>query len=120
MAKEQKSAGEVKGVAEMTADQVRSAVDTYFEYLKRTVAAAPSGGTAFGDTLKGYAEKNISMTHEFVRRLSHAKDLQEMLSIQTEYMQALANAFGEQTKALTDSYAKTTSDALKNSPLGMS
>jgi hypothetical protein len=46
--------------------------------------------------------------------LSHANDLQEMLIIQTEYMQALANAFGEQPKVLTDSYAKTASDAMKN------
>jgi hypothetical protein len=91
MAKEQKSVGELKGLADLTAglgdltaDQVRGAVDMYFDYLKRTVAAAPSGGTEFGDRLKDYAEKNISMTHEFVRRLSHAKDLREMLSIQIE------------------------------------
>ena len=34
--------------------------------------------------------------------LSHANDLQEMLIIQTEYMQALANAFGERPKVLTE------------------
>jgi hypothetical protein len=55
-----------------------------------------------------------------VSGLSHANDLQEMLIIQTEYMQALANAFGEQPKVLTDSYAKTASGAMKNPLSGMS
>lgn len=120
MAKEQKSAEELSGIAKQTMEQARSAVDMYFDYVKKTISSAPSGGTELGEKLKSYAEKNITTTHEFVKRLSQAKDFQEMVQIQTEFMQSLVNAFGEQTKSLTEAYTKAAADAAKKPLLGMS
>ena len=75
-----------------------SAMDYYFDHLKKTVASAPSGGTEFGEKVKACAEQNISATQEFVRELSYAKDIQDMLRIQMEFMRSQLEAFGEQAK----------------------
>jgi hypothetical protein len=120
MAKDQKPAEDLSGIAKQSIEQARGAVDIYFDMLKKAVSSYPTGGTEFGEKLKGYAERNVSTTHEFVKQLSHAKDFQEMAHIQTEFMQSLANAFGEQTKSLTEAYNKTAADALKKPIVGIS
>jgi hypothetical protein len=51
--------------------------------------------------------------------LSQAKDFQEMVRIQTEFMQSLVNAFGEQTRSLGEAYTKAASDAVKKPLAGM-
>jgi len=49
--------------------------------------------------LKALPNGTVSTTHELVKQLSQAKDFQEMVRIQTEFMQSLASAFGKQTKS---------------------
>ena len=113
MAKDRKPAEELSAFANQGMAQARNAVDTYFDYLKTAVSSTPSGGTEFGEKLKSYAEANLATTHEFVRQLSQVKDFNEMVRIQTEFIQSLVNAMGEQTKELTEAYAKTASDIVK-------
>ena len=120
MAKDRKPAEELSAFANQGMEQARNAVDTYFDYLKRTVSSTPSGGTDFGEKLKSCAEANLATTHEFVRQLSEVKDFQEMLRIQAEFMQSFVNAVGEQTKALTEAYTKTAADLAKKPFAGMS
>jgi Phasin protein len=67
-------------------------MDYYFDHLKKSVASVPSGGTEFGEKVKAYAEKNIAATQEFVRDLSYAKDIQDMVQIQMEFMHAQLEA----------------------------
>ena len=48
---------QAKQAVEETKEQALGAADTYFDFLYKTVASFPSGGTDFGEKLKGYAEK---------------------------------------------------------------
>jgi hypothetical protein len=116
MAKE-KPTEELSGIAKQSIEQARGAVDIYFDMLKKAVSSYPTGGTELGEKLKTYAQRNVSTTHEFVKELSHAKDFQEFVGIQTHFMQNLATAFGEQTKSLTEAYTKTAADTI-NKPFG--
>src|SRR5262249_5629748 len=77
-----------------------SAMDYYFDNLRKTVASAPAGKTEFGEKVKAYAERNIAATQQFVRDLSYAKDIQHMFQIQMEFMRTQMEAFGEQAKSL--------------------
>jgi hypothetical protein len=117
MAKDRKPAEELSAFANQGMEQARNAVDTYFDYLKNAVSSTPSGGTEFGEKLKSCAEANLATTHQFVRQLSEVKDFQGM--VQTEFMQSLVNAMGEQTRALAEAYTKTAAD-LTNPFAGMS
>jgi hypothetical protein len=119
MAKEQKSADQPSGIAEQAMEQARGAADTYFDYVKRAIAATPSGGNEFGERLKECAEKNITMAQEYLKHLSQAQNFQDMVRIQTDFMQSLMNAAGEQTRSLAEAYAKT-ADAAKEPVSGLS
>ncbi len=120
MPKERKAAEDLSTFANQGMEQARNAVDTYFDYLKKAVSAAPSGGTEYGEKLKSCAEANLATTHKFVRRLSHEQDFSEMVRIQAEFMQSLANAVGEQTKTLAEAYTKTAADVAKKPFAGIS
>jgi hypothetical protein len=93
MAKGKTRREELSAVSEQTTARAYSAMDYYFDHLKKTAASAPSGGTEFGEKVKACAEQNISATQEFVRDLSYAKDIQDMLRIQMKFMRSQLEAW---------------------------
>ena len=109
MAQEKTRGEDLNAIGKQTMAHAYSAMDYYFDHLKKTIASAPSGGTEFGEKVKVYAEKNIAATQEFVRDRSYAKDIQDMLRIQIEFMRAQLEAFGEQAKDLGEAYIKAAS-----------
>jgi hypothetical protein len=104
---------QAKQAVDQTKEQVLGAVDSCFDFLKKTISSYPSGGTEFGEKLKSYAEKNLAATHEFVKQLSQTKDFQDAVRIQTEFMQTQMHAFGEQTKGLGEAFTKTATREVK-------
>src|ERR1700688_3599481 len=65
MTKEKAQGDELSAIGKQTMAHAYSAMDYYFDHLKKAVASAPSGGTEFGEKVKACAEKNISATQEF-------------------------------------------------------
>src|SRR5580693_1409332 len=78
MTKEKSQGDDFSAIGKQTMARAYSAMDYYFDHLKKSVASAPSGGTEFGEKVKACAEQNISATQEFIRELSYAKDIQEL------------------------------------------
>jgi hypothetical protein len=117
MAKDTNPLDELKENAERTVkqavEQTRGALDGYFSFMQKAISSFPSGGTEFGEKLKSYAEQNIAAAQEFSGKLSQARDFQDIIRIQTEFMQAQFKAFGEQTKNLSDALTKTAVGAMK-------
>jgi len=109
MAKEKTKGEEFSAIGKQTTAHAYSAMDYYFDHLKKTVASAPSGGTEFGEKVKACAEQNIAATQEFVRDLSYAKDVQDMFRIQMEFMRTQMEAFAKQANSLGDAYIKAAS-----------
>ena len=109
MAKEKTKGEEFSAIGKQTMAHAYSAMDYYFDHLKKTVASAPSGGTEFGEKVKACAEQNIAATREFVRDLSYAKDVQDMFRIQMEFMQTQMAAFAKQANSLSEAYIKAAS-----------
>jgi hypothetical protein len=120
MAKDQKSADQASGIAEQAMEQARRAADTYFDYVKQAISATPSGGNEFAERLKECAERNITMTQEYLRQFSQARNFQDVVRVQTNFMQSLMNAAGEQTRSLAEAYTKTAADTAKKPVSGMS
>ncbi len=100
---------------EQTMEHARGVMGQYFNFLEQTLSSYPSGGTELGEELKSYAEKNIAAAQEYVNKLSQAKDLQDVVRIQIEFMQMQFNAFGEQTKSLGEAFTKAATGAVKAS-----
>jgi hypothetical protein len=123
MAKDSKPLGDSKPVrdlnatakqaVEQTKEQALGALDTYFDVLKKTVSSYPSGETELGEKLKSHAERNLTVAQEFVKKLSQAKDFQQVVRIQTEFMQSQFSAFGEQAKSFGEAYTKSMAGGVK-------
>ena len=64
MAKEKPEGDEFSAIGKHAMARAYSAMDYYFDHLKKAVASAPSGGTEFGEKVKASAEQNISATQE--------------------------------------------------------
>jgi hypothetical protein len=103
----------MKQAVEETKGQALGAADTYFDFLNKTISSFPSGGTEFGEKLKSFAEKNVTATHQFIQQLSQAKDFQDVLRIQTEFMRTQMQAFAEQATSLAESFTKTAASEIK-------
>jgi hypothetical protein len=113
MAKDQKPTDQMETFGKEAMAQAHQAVDTYFDFLKKSVSSFPSGGTEFGEKLKDQSVQNITAVQELVRRLSQAKDLEEALRIQSEFMQSQFSAIGEQMKGLVETYTKEAASGVK-------
>src|ERR1700753_3269346 len=103
----------MKRAAEEAKAHALNAVDTYFDFLSRAISSLPSGGTVFGDKLKDFSERNVTATHQFMRQLGQAKDFQDILRLQAEFVQSQLKAFAEQESTLAEAFTKTAASEVK-------
>ena len=87
-------------------EQAHHALDTYFDYLKKSVSAIPSGGTELGETLKHDGVENLSAIQEVVKRLSKAGSFEEALRIQMAFVHSQLDVWGKQATDLASLYTK--------------
>jgi hypothetical protein len=74
MAKGQKPADQMEAFSKDAMAQAHQAIDTYFDFLKKSVSSFPTGGTELGEKLKDQSVQNVTAVHDLVKRLSQAKD----------------------------------------------
>jgi hypothetical protein len=98
---------------EQNMEQARGAMGNYFSFLQNIW-----GSNDLTEKMKTYTERNISAYTDCVGKLSHARDFQDAVRIQTEFMQAQLSSFAEQAKSLGEAYSKAATGATK--PFGMS
>jgi len=104
---------EAKQAIDRTGKQTQGAMDYYFNLLQQTMSATPWGKTDFVEKLKSFSEQNIAAAQHHVQKLSQARDFQDIMRIQTEYMQSQLSLFADQAKQLGEAYMKTATDAFK-------
>ncbi len=112
MAKEKQPFEALSETAEKTVEQsmekARGAMDNYFSFLRNMC------GPDLTEKMQTYTAQNITASTECVRKLSQAKDLQEVFRIQTEFMQTQFNSFAEQARSLGEAYTKAATDMTKS------
>jgi phasin family protein len=64
-----------------------------------------------GGRAMNFAERNMAASFEFAQQLVKAKDVQDVIRLQTEYVKAQVQALNEQTKELADTAARVAKDA---------
>ena len=113
MAKDRKPADPMEALTRDAMAQAHQVVDTYFDFLKRSVSSFPTGGTELVERLKDQSVQNITAVHDLIKRLSQAKDFKEALRIQTEFIQSQFQAFGEQMRSVGEVYSKEGASGVK-------
>jgi hypothetical protein len=99
---------------EQTMDHTRGVFENYFDFVQKAFSSYPLGGTELTETLRNNTERNIATAQVFVHNLSQAKDLSDVIRIQTEYMRTQFETFVAQTKSVTEAFTKATTGAMQN------
>ena len=100
-------------VIEKTMDQTRGALDDYFNFMQKAFSFYPVGGTELAEKMNSYTAQNISAARDFVHKLSQAKDFQDIIRIQTEFMQTQFSVLAEQTKSLTEAFTRAATSTVR-------
>ena len=99
-------------------ERAKHAMEAYSGWLQKTMSTFPWSNTNLNRILLTNATQNITATLAFVQKLSQAKNFEEVVKLQTEFMRTQMNSFNEQSKVLSETYTKAAEDAMKN-PFGV-
>lgn len=106
---------EMREFAERSVSQARKAFEGFMGAIHKTGgtvdgATSSAQGTAKDVTLKAvtFAEKNVTSAFDLAEKLVHAKDVQEVLQLQAEYVRSQMEAIQAQTKELGEAVQKAT------------
>jgi phasin len=104
---------DMRAMAEKSVEQARVAFNTFMTAAQEAVStfegqakAAQAGAKDLSEKALSYAERNVGNTFAFADRLLHAKDSQELIRLQTEFVQSQMKELAEQAKELGESAAK--------------
>jgi hypothetical protein len=83
-------------------ERTRHAMETYVNWLQNAMSASPWSNVDLNKKLLSYATENVTAAVGLVEKLSHAKNLEDVVKIQTEFMSKQLGSLNEQTKAIRD------------------
>ena len=104
--------------AEQMTKQTQGAMENYFGWLQKSMSSFAWSNTNLNRVLLSNATQNVTATFAFVQKLSQAKNFQDIVKIQTEFMETQMNSFNEQARVLGEIYGKAAEDAMKT-PFGV-
>jgi phasin len=114
---------EMRAFAEKSVEQARQAFDGFLTAAQRTVTtfegqakAAQQGAKDIGEKAFDFAEQNIASSFEFAQKLVRAKDVKEMLELQSTYVKTQMQALAEQARELGETSGKMASEHMKTPP----
>src|SRR5262245_22763494 len=112
--------GDMRKMAEQSVEQAKKAFDGFLGAARQAASTidksadqARAGVLDVREKVVTFAEQNVAASFEFAQRLARAKDLQEVIKLQTEYAQTQMRNFAEQAKDLGQSAAKSAMDGMK-------
>lgn len=111
---------DMRKFAEQSVEQARKAFDTFISAAQQAVSemegrasAAREGAKDVGEKAMSFAEKNLAASFDLAKSLVRAKDVEEIVKIQTEYVKTQMQHLNEQAKELSQSATKLAMDAAR-------
>ena len=107
-------------IVSQTIEQTRTAMEHYFGALQKGMSAAPwlktdlTPATDLTNKVKTYIEQNIAAASEYIKNLTEAKTLEDVVKHQTEFLQAQFKSFAEQARDLGETATKTATNAINS------
>jgi len=104
---------EMRVFAERSMEQARQAFDSFISAAHNAVAAfeghaetARKGAKDVTEQAISFAQQNIANSFELAQQLMRAKDVQEVLKLQTDYVKRQMQVLTEQAKELSERASK--------------
>jgi len=111
---------DMRKFAEQSVEQARQAFGGFINAAQQAVndmegraTTARAGAKDVGEKAMTFAQQNIMASFEFAKKLLRARDVQEMMRLQTEYIQSQMQALNDQAKELGQSASKVAMDSAK-------
>jgi phasin len=111
---------ELRAFTEKSVEQAKQAFDGFISAAHRTVnefegqaASAHKDAQKLGEKAVTFAEHNIASSFEFAQNVVRAKNVEDMLKLQADYIRAQIQTLTEQAKELGQQTAKTAKAAGK-------
>ncbi|MBO6755121.1 MAG: phasin [Roseibium sp.] len=111
---------QMRDFAEKSVDQAKKAFDDFMSVTQKAVANAEESASAVQSgasdvNRKGltFAEEHMDAAFKFAQAMVKAKDMEEMMTLQQDYMRRQMEALGEQARDITNTATKTAQDASK-------
>ena len=108
---------EMRAFAEKSVEQAKQAFDGFISAAHHAVntiegqaQTARQGAKDVTEKAMTFAERNITSAFEFAQELVRAKDMQDVLRLQADYIQRQMQALTEQAKELGESTSKAAKD----------
>ncbi len=105
--------------AEKMTEGTQEAITNYFSWLQNVMHTSPWGNTDLNKKLMNYAVETFTAPLSFAQKLSQAKNLEDVVKIQTEFVRAQTDSFNQHAKEIGEIYTKVATSATK-APVGMS
>ncbi len=106
------------GVAEKSVEQAKQAFDGFisathraFDEFEGHAETARKGAKDVTVKAMSFAEQNIASSFEFAQHVLRARDLQEVMKLQADYIKRQMQLFTEQARELGQSTNKAAKDA---------
>ena len=123
---------EMRDFAEKSVEQARKAVDSFLSAARRTVDTFEGSANTVQASAKdmthktlNYAEQNLSAAFDHAKRLVRAKDVQEAVQLQSEFvrsqfaaLQAQMKEFGSMAQSAISQGVRTTQEAADQATQG--
>jgi phasin len=111
---------EMRSMAEASFDQARKAFEKFLAGAQQTAGSIEERGATVRAGAKdisakaiSYAEKNVQASLDHAQALLHAKDLTEVMRLQSEYVQAQMRSLAEQASEMGQLVSRAAMDAAK-------
>ncbi|HWP17136.1 MAG TPA: phasin [Xanthobacteraceae bacterium] len=111
---------QMRQFAEQSVEQAKKAVDGFLTAAQKTTAAletqantAQSGAKDVREKVMSFAEENIASSFEFAQKLVRAKDVQEVMALQQEFLKAQMQAMQAQAQDLGSAAQKAAASVAK-------
>jgi phasin len=114
---------EMRDLAEKSVAQAKQAFEGFIAAAQQAVArvegqaaAAQAGASEMSKKAMMFAQQNVAASFAFAQKLAQARDVEELMRLQAEFIKAQMHALTEQAKELGASITEATSDTAKPKP----
>jgi phasin len=109
---------EMRRLAETSVAQAKQAFDGFLAAAQDAVsrvegqaAAAQAGASDMSKKAMAFAGQNMAASFAFAQKLAQARDVEEVMRLQADFIRTQMQAFSDQAKELGASFSQTASDA---------
>jgi phasin len=106
---------QVREFAEKSVDQAEKAISSFMDSASKSIATVPGPMTEVAKQALAVTEANLKSSFDHARKLMQAKDISEVMQLQSEYLRSQFGAATEQFQKMTGTAFSAAKDANKTS-----